>query len=164
MHPDQPASPIASEGHFFPVDGKDANYKVNFHHGVNGADGATDIFAPEGTPVRSVFSGEVVNAGWNELGGWSVSIKQDDGLVAYYAHLENQPMVQAGQRVDAGQQIGVVGDTGNAAGTGAHLHFGLGKDIQNGSGAEGGAGTDFNAVAFLQDILKNGERPDTATA
>jgi murein DD-endopeptidase MepM/ murein hydrolase activator NlpD len=58
--------------------------------------------------------------------------------------------------VVAGQTIGGVGDTGNAKGTGAHLHIGIGKSIKNGADAEGGAGVPWpgnNCNKYLQHVL-----------
>ena len=49
-----------------------------------------------------------------------IEIQHDDGTRSRYAHM-NQRMVQVGERVKAGQQIGKMGSTGNS--TGNHLHF-----------------------------------------
>lgn len=140
-----------ADGYAFPV----ANYNkdsVNLHWGSN--HGGTDIFAERGTPVLAVRGGTVTSAGYSDIGGYNVSLKLDNGLVAYYAHLDQPPMVSRGQRVEVGQQIGVVGDTGNAKGTGPHLHFGMGTDIVNGSGPAGGTGANFDAVALLNNVLR----------
>src|SRR3712207_6591668 len=75
------------------------------------------------------------------------------GLHYYMAHLRDQPLVKAGDHVSAGQLLGYVGDSGNAAGKGAHLHIGIGHGIQNGSGPEGGAGINYDANAYLQRLL-----------
>jgi murein DD-endopeptidase MepM/ murein hydrolase activator NlpD len=46
-------------------------------------------------------------------------------IVSYYAHLHNYsiPMGSVGQHVQAGQQIGTIGTTGNSSGP--HLHLQL---------------------------------------
>jgi hypothetical protein len=49
----------------------------------------------------------------------------------YYAHLDKQ-LVRAGQRVRAGDTLGLVGNTGNARTTAPHLHFGI---YRSGQGA-----------------------------
>jgi murein DD-endopeptidase MepM/ murein hydrolase activator NlpD len=41
----------------------------------------------------------------------------------FYAHLARPAPVHRGQRLWEGELLGAVGETGNAAGTGCHLHF-----------------------------------------
>jgi peptidoglycan LD-endopeptidase LytH len=55
------------------------------------------------------------------LGGIAYKLHGDDGIDYYGAHLDK--IIVAPGRVKLGQQIGVVGDTGNAKGTPTHLHF-----------------------------------------
>jgi len=146
---------VDASGHAFPVAGIKPGSEIKTHWG-SGERGGTDIFAPEGTPVCSSCNGTVENAGNSGISGNRVTIKGDDGLTYFYAHLQNAPMVSSGQKVKAGQQIGNVGDTGNAKGTGHHLHLGIGYGIKSGSGAQGGCGNNFDAVSFLQKILNGG--------
>lgn len=57
-------------------------------------------------------------------GGNQVYIVHDDGTHSVYAHMiKGSVEVVAGQRVEAGQQIGKMGQSGLA--TGVHLHFGV---------------------------------------
>lgn len=150
------APPVAVAGKVFPVDGYNGA-KVGLHHGSS--DGAADIFATEGTPIRAMVGGEVVSVGSGGLGGNTITIRQADGKIAYYAHMQAKAAkndgtpIEAGDRIETGDMIGRVGQTGNAAGTGAHLHLGVGDDIQGGSGPEGGAGTNFNLVGTINAIL-----------
>ena len=113
----------------FPVAGRDVSSVRSYfrdprdggrreHHGV-------DIFAPRDTPVLAASSGLVTSVGTNRLGGnvvwvWDPARRQSQ----YYAHLSRQS-VNTGERVDAGDVIGYVGNTGNARGTPPHLHFGI---------------------------------------
>lgn len=136
----------------FPVQGYQG--AVDPHWGENR--GGADLFANPGTPVLATSGGQVVSAGWGDIGGWNVTIQGDDGLQYYYAHLDQQPLVQAGQRVTTGARIGGVGDTGNAKGTGAHLHLGIGPSIVRGTGPAGGTGGDFDATTLLQQTLAGG--------
>jgi murein DD-endopeptidase MepM/ murein hydrolase activator NlpD len=83
----------------------------------------TDIMAARGTPVVAVCAGSV-RPHWNNLGGKSITLTGNNGWVYYYAHL-NAYAVHGG-RVKAGQVIGYVGNTGDAAGGPTHLHFQMG--------------------------------------
>ena len=88
------------------------------HHGI-------DIFAPRNTPVLAAADGYVTSVGTNRLGGNVVWIFDPSrGQSHYYAHLETQA-VSGGERVQAGDIVGYVGNTGNARTTPPHLHFGI---------------------------------------
>lgn len=88
------------------------------HHGI-------DIFAPRGTPVVAAASGYVRRVRETPRGGRTVWIRDDErGANYYYAHLDSQ-LVASGQRVSAGDTVGLVGNTGNARTTPPHLHFGV---------------------------------------
>lgn len=85
-----------------------------------------DIAAAMGESVKSAAAGIVEQAGWN--GGYGISAIVDhlNGMKTIYGHM-SQVSVSEGQAVQAGQEIGKVGSTGNS--TGPHLHFGV---MQNG--------------------------------
>lgn len=83
-----------------------------------------DIFAPRGTPVLAASAGRVVGVGENELGGLVVWVRDERGNAQYYAHLSEQ-LVAEGAAVAPGDTLGLVGNTGNARTTPAHLHFGI---------------------------------------
>lgn len=91
---------------------------VRKHEGV-------DIFAPRSTPVLAVANGSVTRVNTNRLGGKVVWQRDPErNLSYYYAHLDSQ-LVSPGQRVDIGDTVGLVGNTGNAITTPPHLHFGI---------------------------------------
>ena len=83
------------------------------HNGV-------DYGAPSGTPVRTIGDGVVEFAGWQNGYGNVVHVKHNGDLTTVYAHLSRIDIVK-GARVEQGQTIGAVGQTGWA--TGPHLHF-----------------------------------------
>jgi peptidoglycan hydrolase-like protein with peptidoglycan-binding domain len=85
-----------------------------FHAGV-------DFPANAGTLVGAAASGYVSWAGWMDGGfGYMVRVVHRGGVVTCYAHLAHVS-VDVGQRVSAGELVGLVGATGHASGP--HLHF-----------------------------------------
>src|SRR5262245_15568636 len=80
----------------------------------------TDLFAPVGTPVVAVLSGSVFFQG-DPLGGNAAYVNGSDGNTYYYAHLNDY--VGGARSVQAGELIGHVGQTGDAAGAPPQLHF-----------------------------------------
>ena len=84
-----------------------------------------DIFAPRGTRVRSTTPGMVGRIGEDRLGGRTVTVTGPGGYHHYYAHLERYAALKVGDWVEAGAVVGYVGDSGNAAGTPPHLHYGV---------------------------------------
>jgi len=84
----------------------------------------TDVFAPRGTPLLAAESGTLARIGTASLGGLKLWVVGDSGTHYYYAHLSAfAPGIHDGMRVNAGDVVGAVGDTGNARGTPPHLHF-----------------------------------------
>ncbi|MEC8885544.1 MAG: M23 family metallopeptidase [Pseudomonadota bacterium] len=85
-----------------------------------------DIFAPRGTPVLASTHGIVARLGTNNLGGNVVWLVGPDRSRHYYAHLEGYAdTIQEGDWVEAGEVLAYVGNSGNAAGTPPHLHYGI---------------------------------------
>jgi murein DD-endopeptidase MepM/ murein hydrolase activator NlpD len=94
-----------------------ARADVSWHHG-------DDIFAPLGSPVLAVADGTLFSVGWNEIGGNRIWLRDREGNYFYYAHLAAfSTLAVDGAAVRAGEVIGFVGNTGDAAGTPYHLHF-----------------------------------------
>ncbi|GAA1370776.1 M23 family metallopeptidase [Catellatospora chokoriensis] len=97
-----------------------------------------------GHPVLASYGGTVVEAGINgELGGrtpqnpqgprgsgggYWVKIDHGGRWSTVYMHLLEPPMVEQGQRVEQGQQIGKVGSTGDSGA--AHLHYEQRRGLQ----------------------------------
>ena len=88
---------------------------------------AIDIHAPRGTPVLATTDGTIIKLHHSGLGGITLYQLDDDGRTRYYyAHLDRYAAgVAEGVRVQRGQVIGYVGDTGNAAPGDCHLHFAI---------------------------------------
>lgn len=75
-------------------------------------------------PVYATQSGIVYDAGWNDSMGYYVMIDHTgDPYYSRYIHLAEPPMVSIGDTVVKGQQIGIMGTTGDS--TGIHLEFAI---------------------------------------
>jgi murein DD-endopeptidase MepM/ murein hydrolase activator NlpD len=85
----------------------------------------TDYAAPTGTPVRAVASGRVAVSGYTAGNGNYVAINHADGYRTMYLHFSKR-LVRAGQRVEQGQTIGLVGSTGLA--TGPHVDIRISRN------------------------------------
>jgi murein DD-endopeptidase MepM/ murein hydrolase activator NlpD len=79
-----------------------------------------DMMAAYGTPIVAIVSGTITYSGYHGSAGNWLILSGNNGHAYYYMH--NQQNIVTGGHVSVGQQIGTVGDTGNAAGT-PHLHF-----------------------------------------
>lgn len=81
-----------------------------------------DYGAPIGTPVRSVGDGTVIFAARSGGGGNVIKIRHNSIYQTAYKHLHGFGKgIRSGARVQQGQVIGYVGNTGLS--TGPHLHF-----------------------------------------
>ena len=106
-----------------------------------------DIFASTGTPVVAPASGWawfVQNAG---IEGNSFRINSDDGSHYYFGGHLDSIVDPTARRVTAGEQIGTVGQTGNAFNTPPHLHFEVGP--------EGKFGPRINPRPLLDNICQS---------
>jgi len=102
-----------------------------WHHGE-------DIFAPAGSPLLAVADGTLHTIGFNKLGGYRLWLRDTAGNEFYYAHLSAySPLAVEGRRVEAGDVIGFVGDTGDAYGGAPHLHFEIHPAAMAGLGYDG---------------------------
>lgn len=79
-----------------------------------------DIDLETGTPVYSAFEGKIRYAKYNSSYGNAIVVRHPNGLETYYAHL-SQINVKPGDYVQAGDVIGLGGNTGRSYGS--HLHF-----------------------------------------
>jgi murein DD-endopeptidase MepM/ murein hydrolase activator NlpD len=137
-----------------------------------GAHEGTDLYAPRGTPIFSITAGTVAPTlgtedGWNTLGGYAVTIEADDapapmedGDSLYYAHLNAPTGLEPGDRVEAGQKIGEVGDSGGGPpGTRGrfvtHLHLGWYDGSTFGSRADAPSGA-MNPYPLLRRLERYG--------
>lgn len=95
----------------------------SYHKGI-------DIAGPSNRSILAADNGTIVFAGYQGSFGNKIEINHNNGMKTIYAHLSSIN-VKVGQVVQKGQQIGVMGSTGNS--TGVHLHFEVYKNgaLQN---------------------------------
>jgi murein DD-endopeptidase MepM/ murein hydrolase activator NlpD len=137
--PKQARPNLKGGGYVFPVFGPSsftdtfgaARADTGWHHG-------DDIFAPLGAPIVAVANGTVFSVGWNDLGGNRLWLSDRQGNQFYYAHLSAfSPLAVNGARVNAGDVLGFVGNTGDAEATPYHLHFEIHPVSMLGMGYDG---------------------------
>ncbi|MEV6526381.1 M23 family metallopeptidase [Longispora sp. NPDC051575] len=99
------------------------------HAGVDLANG-------EGTQIRAAAAGTVELAATYDYGGYgfAVIINHGDGVRTLYGH-NSAVQVHAGQRVEAGQNIALMGNTGNSMGSHCHFEVHVGGDSANNGNA-----------------------------
>ncbi|MGC9330281.1 MAG: M23 family metallopeptidase [Bacteroidales bacterium] len=83
----------------------------------------TDIVTPDDEVVRATLAGTVISANWTMETGYTIQIQHRNNYISTYRHLKKL-LVKTGQQVDAGESIGVYGNTGEIS-YGPHLHFEL---------------------------------------
>ena len=122
----------ASPNYAFPISGCAVTY-ARSHHNYP----ATDILTKKGCKFVAPTSGVVDEVNhvdkfsWKtnkgaDRGGLSISIVGDDGVRYYGSHLSKIPTEMVpGFRVNVGDIIGYVGNSGDAKGLATHLHFGI---------------------------------------
>lgn len=93
-------------------DGCRGNYRA--HEGI-------DISAAGGTPILAAYSGVIKSRTVNSGYGNYTDVEHPGGYVTRYAHMASPGTFAPGTRVERGQQIGIVGNTGNSPAY--HLHF-----------------------------------------
>jgi peptidoglycan LD-endopeptidase LytH len=86
---------------------------------------ALDIMASCGTPTVAATTGKIIKLFQSARGGITIyQLGADNRTVYYYAHLARYADgLTEGRLAQQGEVIGYVGDTGNVAPGGCHLHF-----------------------------------------
>ena len=126
-------TPAPSGSMVFPVAGPHT-----FGDGIGAARGGRshqgqDIMAACGTPLVAVSRAKVKWVRYQSLAGHYVVIRNKGLKQDYvYAHLATRAPVLKGQIVQPGQQIGTVGQTGNARACHLHFELWLGKYYRGG--------------------------------
>ncbi|WP_206457762.1 M23 family metallopeptidase [Anaerovorax sp. IOR16] len=122
------------------------------------------------TPIFSVSSGKVSNNYWNAYRGWVLIINHGN-YKTLYQHLKQQSPLKKGQKVVAGQRIGLMGNSSDKTklSVSTHLHFELiinGLQVDPQPYLENIKGVDDvtreEVIAIVKEILKgNGDLPSS---
>jgi murein DD-endopeptidase MepM/ murein hydrolase activator NlpD len=160
--PPQVTPKLTAGGYVFPVYGPSSfidtfgaprsDVSGGWHHG-------DDIFAPLGAPILAVAAGTVFSVGWNDVGGNRLWLRDGQGNLFYFAHLSAfTPLAVNGNKVNAGDVLGFVGNTGDAQGTPTHLHFEIHPVGLIGLGYDGAVDPTSYLLAWkhLQDVSFEG--------
>lgn len=120
---------VLPEQHQIPVKGataKDWNSKSFWYYpwGRSRVHKGIDIFAKNGTTVIAPTGGLVLFNGTVSMGGHVVYMIGPKWRFHYFAHLQESKVNRVGF-IDAGQVLGRVGTSGNAAGKSPHLHYSI---------------------------------------
>ena len=116
-------------GHVFPVQGSHGTRGAIGEFGAPRSGGRThegfDIVAACGTELVAVRGGRVRKVGYDPVlyGNYLLIHGEGERRSYFYAHMRQPALVHRGERVFTGEQVGVVGETGNARTVGCHLHF-----------------------------------------
>jgi len=107
----------------WPVEGRVAD---SFYETESKRHLGIDISSPLGTPIKASSSGTVIYSN-NTIKGYGnlIILRHSEEYVTVYAHNQIN-LVEEGSRVERGQIIGKVGQTGRASGP--HLHFEIRKN------------------------------------
>lgn len=95
--------------------------KEVFHGGIDIAQ--VDI---EGKNVYSILPGAISHIDYNENGYGHFIVVNHGDFTTLYAHLKEEPTLNVGDEVKAGDKLGIVGSTGRS--TGPHLHFEVSRE------------------------------------
>jgi murein DD-endopeptidase MepM/ murein hydrolase activator NlpD len=88
--------------------------KIRAHRGV-------DYAAPTGTPIKAAGDGKVIFRGQKNGYGNTIILQHGGNITTLYGHMSRFAKPKVGSRVEQGQIIGYVGQSGLA--TGPHLHY-----------------------------------------
>ena len=122
----------AKAPYLLPIE-KDKITKISSHYGMRynplvkkrKMHTGIDIIAPQGTPIIATSDGTVEKAKFDKGYGNHIKIKHNHNFQSMYAHLSSLNVV-AGQKVKAGDIIGIIGNSGKSIGI--HLHYEIIKD------------------------------------
>ena len=82
-----------------------------------------DMIASRGTPIVAIYDAVIRRISVNNLGGYTLWLRADNGDEFYYAHMDAYGDISVGQRVPQGYVVGYNGSSGNSPDWLPHLHL-----------------------------------------
>lgn len=89
----------------------------------NGADFALE----KGSKVKAITNGEVKNIFEDQILGFTVEVEHEGGFTAYYSGLDQNVLVKLSDKLESGQEIGVIDKIPGESEDGYHLHLSIKK-------------------------------------
>lgn len=84
---------------------------------------ALDFAAKEGASVKAVYAGIIENVENSMMDGTVITLKINDNLKVVYKSLAAEVLVEVGDKVETGQQLGTAGTNITEKAEGFHLHL-----------------------------------------
>ena len=84
---------------------------------------AIDFAASSGDNVKAVYAGTIENIENSMMDGTVITLKINDALKVVYKSLSSEALVEVGDKVETGQQIGTIGTNITEKAEGIHLHL-----------------------------------------
>lgn len=129
----QLTEPYGIEVGAFPVDELRKMFWDDWHQPRSGGRRhlGTDMLAQIGVPLRAIEDSVFERYSGGGLGGLSIYLVGDSGARYFYTHLDSAEEFVEGERIYAGEIVGINGDDGNARGV-PHLHLQIAPDGETG--------------------------------
>ena len=134
---------VSAEGWALPAGGDITSaygWRVDPISGASKFHNGTDFGGACNDPIWAAGAGTVSNVFQDQYGGWIIEIDHGGGVTTWSVHMEREGiLVEDGQTIQPGQQIGLIGSSGYA--TGCNLHFEIRVD-----------GEPVDPLAFLAEL------------
>lgn len=118
---------VSADGWARPADGPVTSpygWRVDPISGDRKLHEGTDFDGACGDPLWAAGAGTVSGVFQDQFGAWIIEIDHGGGVTSWTVHMEREGvLVQQGQQIAAGEQIGLMGSSGYS--TGCHLHYEL---------------------------------------
>jgi murein DD-endopeptidase MepM/ murein hydrolase activator NlpD len=105
-------------------------YRNNVYFGGQGLHFGIDLAAPCGTPILAIGDGVVESIdSWHGAGPHNLMIFHSNGYASFYGHLLVRARLRIGQKVKAGEIVGLSGDPDRTCSSRPHLHLEI-RDVE----------------------------------